>query len=313
MKFYTILTLFQAFLWKKYPFKSIKNASAEANAFLVLTITFATKIELGGNKRRRTELRGRKRHIFEYSAGVILLGRDTLLVGNAILCCADKILCGTNDANDREYTERDGKISSLSVDKSAVDLGRDRLGNVVTATTATAAAVVRLANLGGKNDGINHLYDRRGNVLRGAYGLGDSTVVREIGAALEHTYVALSTKKNNALLEYCNTLKFLTSAAAQTRLEGYLDVELDGDRIKSAIEFYRINTDIGPGNAGILRANVGCMLDDIVAEVGKQNLYVLKAVAVAAGIEYAICFNAYRFAFWNVLINTARKSVILHR
>ena len=206
------------------------------------------------------------------------------------------------------------EILKIAMAQSAVDLCGDRLGNVVAAATTATAAVISLAHLGRENDGIYYLYDRRGHVLRRAYRLGDSAVVREIGTALEHAYVALSSEENYALFKNCNSLKFLTSSATKTRLKGDLDVELDADGIKSAVELDRIDGNIGPGNAGILCPDVRGMLNDIVSEVGKQNLHVLEAVAVAAGIEDAICLDANRFALGNVLIrNTARKSVFLHR
>lgn len=276
-------------------------------------VAFSAKIELRGHVAGRTEFCGWERHILEDGAGVILLGRYAFLVGNAVLGCVDEILCGTNDANDRENTERYCEVSSLAVNESAIDLRGDRLGNIGTATTATAAAVVSLANFGCENDRIYNLNDRRGHVLRRADRLGDSAIVREIGTALENADVALSTEENYALFKDRDAVEFLTSATAEARLKGDLDVELDGDRIEAAVEFHGINADIGPGDAGILRADACGVLDDVVTEIGEQHLHILEAIAVAAGIEYPIGFDAYRLAFRNILINTARKSVILHR
>ena len=281
---------------------------------ILSAITLAAEVKLWRNIAGRAEFCSRERHILEDGAGVIFLGRYAFLIGNAVFGCVDEILCGANDANDREDAKRDGEISSRAVNESSVDLCGDRLGNVCTATAATAAAVVSLAHLGRENDGVYYLYDRRGHVLRRAYRLGDSAVVREIRTALEHAYVALSAEENYALFKNCNSLEFLTSSTAKTRLKGDLDVELDADGIKAAVELDRIDGNIGPGDAGILRPDVRGMLNNIVSEVGKQNLHVLEAVAVAAGIEDAICLDANRFALGNVLIrNTARKSVFLHR
>ena len=173
---------------------------------------------------------------------------------------------------------------------------------------------MRLLYLAVEYYGIYHLYYRDGNVLRRAARLGNCAIIGSVGIALEHAYVALSAEENYALFKNCNSLKFLTSSAAKTRLKGDLDVELDANGIKAAVELDRIDGNIGPGNAGILCPDVRGMLNDIVSEVGKQNLHVLEAVAVAAGIEDAICLDANRFALGNVLIrNTARKSVFLHR
>ena len=128
---------------------------------ILSAITLAAKIKLWRNIAGRAEFCSRERHILEDGAGVILLGRYAFLIGNAVFGCVDEILCGANDANDREDSERYGKISSLAVNKSAVDLRGDRLGNVCTATAATAAAVVSLANLGCENDRIYYLNDSR--------------------------------------------------------------------------------------------------------------------------------------------------------
>ena len=280
---------------------------------ILSAIALAAKVKLWRNIAGRAEFCGRERHILKYRAGVILLGRYAFLVGNAVLCGADEILRGANDANDREDAERDGEISSRAVNESAVDLCGDRLGNIVAAATAATAAVVSLAHLGRENDGVYYLNDRRGHVLRRADRLGDSTIVREIGTALENADVALSTEENYALFKDRDTVELLTSATAEARLKGDLDVELNGDRIEAAVEFHGIDADIGPGDAGILRADTCGMLDDIVTEISEQHLHILEAVAVAAGIEYPIGFDAYRLAFRNILINTARKSVILHR
>ena len=89
----------------------------------------------------RIELAHGKRHIIEYSAGVILVCHDTFLVGHCVLGCVYKVLRGTNDTNDREYTYRNHELSFglLAVAEASVKSERDAFGYIVAATAATAA------------------------------------------------------------------------------------------------------------------------------------------------------------------------------
>ena len=70
----------------------------------------------------RIELAYGKCHIVEYPARVILVSNYALLIGNRIFCCIDEILCGPHNANDRENTDRNDKLSfpSLSARKMTV-------------------------------------------------------------------------------------------------------------------------------------------------------------------------------------------------
>jgi hypothetical protein len=55
------------------------------------------------------------------------------------------------------------------------------------------------------------------------------------------------------------------------------------------------------------------MLHDIVTEIGKQYLYVLKAILIAAGVEYTVGLYTDGLALGHALLRyTAGKSVILH-
>ena len=61
------------------------------------------------------EFRCRERHGMEYTARIIVLRRNTFLVGHGIFCRIDKVLSRTNDPHHREKSDGDGKILSASV------------------------------------------------------------------------------------------------------------------------------------------------------------------------------------------------------
>ena len=80
-----------------------------------------------------------KRHSVEKSARIVLVGCYALLVGNTVLGCIDKILCGTNYANNREYSYADKKISiPVLIRKTSVKSNRNALGNISAATARAA-------------------------------------------------------------------------------------------------------------------------------------------------------------------------------
>lgn len=101
-----------------------------------------------GNRRRISEgLRGKfrngKRHRTEKRAGIILLCRYTLLVGDHVLGRLNEILRRSYESNDREdpkgYKE---KVSTRRrIGKRAVQTASERFGNIRAAATALAAAL----------------------------------------------------------------------------------------------------------------------------------------------------------------------------
>lgn len=119
-----------------------------------------------GNRRRISEgLRGKfrngKRHRTEKRAGIILLCRYTLLVGDHVLGRLNEILRRSYESNDREdpkgYKE---KISTRRrVGKRAVQAASERFGDIRATATALAAALTItgafLNHLRLKNDRID--------------------------------------------------------------------------------------------------------------------------------------------------------------
>jgi hypothetical protein len=221
-------------------------------------------------------------HRIEYPARVILVGSYAFLVGNAILGSVDKILTGTNDANDRKDTEAHKKISvAVLVAKTAVKAYCYALGNVATATANTAGRTYRLLiNARRKNDRIYHLDHRLGKILDSARGLGGIAEVVGSARASEHAHVALTAVKDHLLFNDRYPLKFLCSARADAGLKQELDVKSYGHGIKSAIKTNGVDVNVGPGYIRLLCAHVARSLNNIVTDIGKIDPNVLEAIAV---------------------------------
>ena len=74
---------------------------------------------------------------------------------------------------------------------------------------------------------INHLYNGNRNVFTRATELGDCAVIRCVWTALENTYVAFTSVKNNSLFKHRDSVKFLTSSAAQAGFKGDPYIKFD--------------------------------------------------------------------------------------
>jgi len=286
------------------------------SAFALATAFSCRSVVLFGLIVGRAKFGRRERHVSEYRAGIVFLCRDTLLIGYAVFGGIDEILCGTNDSYYREDTKRDGEISSLLfiIAEIAVDCVCKRFGYIMataTTTAATIAVIVGLVYLGVKNNRINNLNNSYRYVLCSAAKLGNVAKIGCVGIALENAYVALAAVKDNFLFKNCHSLKFLRSSCSHASLEAELDIKLDIYRIKASVESYRLNADISPRYAGILCTNVCCMVDNALSVIGKNYLYVFKAVPVTAGIKDFVCFYTNCF-FGRLPLRTARKSIFSH-
>lgn len=242
----------------------------------------------------RIEFRGRECHVTEEMAGTAFLCRNTFLVGNGVLGRTDQILTGTNDANDGEDADGYGEIASAigRIAQRAIHASANMRRNV-TATAATAALGGRFQDLGTKYDGIHDLNDGNGGVGGAAAELRDTAEI-VVGRAFEDADVAFAAEENDFFLQHRDALEFLNATGADTSLKAKLDVELDVDGIEAAIEGDRRDVDLGPGNAGALDANVGCVCNDVVSKIGQKDTNVLKAIPITTGIENTVGFNADR-------------------
>ena len=122
----------------------------------------------GSSHSLRAKLTHGERHIAEDATGIVLVHRSAFLFGNTPLGRLHKILCGTNNAYNRENAKRHDKIaSSVSMGiiviieaQGCIQRRGYGLGKVALAT-ATAAIALRglFNNLCSKQNGIHDLYD----------------------------------------------------------------------------------------------------------------------------------------------------------
>lgn len=127
------------------------TAALAAGAFFVRRMTAAVSSGSGTG-----EFRERESHGTEYTARVIVGGRDTFLVGNHVFACGNNELTGTHDPDNRENAERYSKVSFFIflIDQVAVHCIRDIFRNVTRATAATATVVYILQNIDTQNNGV---------------------------------------------------------------------------------------------------------------------------------------------------------------
>ena len=106
-----------------------------------------------------TELVYGECHRVEQTAGIVLIGCYTFLIGNTILGCVDQILGRAHESNHREYSKTYKEISvSVLIAKASVHSDGNALGNIAAATAAARRRTgYLLVNACGKNYGIDHL------------------------------------------------------------------------------------------------------------------------------------------------------------
>ena len=133
---------------------------ASTTTFGVIVILIASC----GSKIGQTKFLGRKRHITECSAGVIVIRGNAFLFGDTIFCCINNILCCSYESYYRENTQGNGNISSLGITEGSIYRCGNSGGDIVAAT-ATTAMLFGLTNLCAENYGVNRFYDSDRKVL----------------------------------------------------------------------------------------------------------------------------------------------------
>ena len=84
-----------------------------------------------------TELVYGECHRVEQTAGIVLIGCYTFLIGNTILGCVDQILGRAHESNHREYSKTYKEISvSVLIAKASVHSDGNALGNIAAATAS---------------------------------------------------------------------------------------------------------------------------------------------------------------------------------
>ena len=189
---------------------------------LFLTYNAVIVAEIG-----RIEFAYGKCHIVEDPTGVIFVSDYAFLIGHCILGSVYEILCGTDDANDREYAYRYNELAfvMLAVAKPAVYSKCDILGNVLAAaTTAARIAFVLFHYLCRKNNGVDDFYNCLGDVLFAAAGLGNAAEAIASGASKDAD-VTFAAVEDDLLFHNCDALKFLRASGGEAGFEEELDVK----------------------------------------------------------------------------------------
>lgn len=289
-----------------------------ASFFTVMLFSFAFSGSAFLAKGRRAKFCGGKSHGAEDTAGIILFGTNTCLVGNTVFGSLYQILTGTYQTHDREETKRYYKVAVavIVIHNSAAKAALHVLGNIAhtAAAAATAAVSFGFHHVGVKHNGLHRLHHSGRNTARWAAESGNSAVIVGIAGAAEHINVALAPPKYNFFLYDSNSLKFLCTVASNTGFKGKLYIKTDHNLIETTIEADRVNGDVSPGNACILHTNISSPIKHIPTEIGQLHAHILKAVAVTAGIENTVCFNADHFSFPTTHIGctSAGASVFSH-
>ena len=130
----------------------------------------------------------------EYTAGIRRIVADAFLIRYAILGGMHKILCGSDQANDREEAEGYCKISAVVIIIAQIltKIGAYVLGNVTRTTTAGAAFLYVLYDLYTKHDGVNYLDNGLRNVLFAANSNGCCAEIIAALTGFEDVNVALA-------------------------------------------------------------------------------------------------------------------------
>ena len=259
-----------------------------------------------------------ERHRTEYTARIVFLYGNTFLFGNTVFGCLNEILRGAHNANDREDAERNGEVAfSVSIISTAkaqrcFEASKYGLGNIafVAATTAFAFADT-FYDARAENNGRNHLNNGGGFVFFVAFLRCATAKVFAYAVALKYADIAFTAVKDHTLFKHGDALNLLRTSYANTSLKHKLYVKTNVNRVKSAVETNGLNIDTSPNNLSTLGANVAGVLQYFVAKIRKINACIFKAIAVAAGIQNAICVNAYGFACRRAPRH-ARKFIFCH-
>ena len=292
-------------------------AVTTASTVMVMTITV---IELRSRNILPAKFARWERHGAEYAARIVLFYGNALFFGNTVFGCLNQILCRAYNADNREDTERNGKVtlsaSSLSAAiaeaKRRIKASVYRLGNVsLAATTAASAFTHTLYDTCPEENRRNDLNNCSRFVFFVAFFGRATAEVLTNTVALENADVALSTVKNNALFKHGNTFDFLRASRTNASLKYKLYVKTNVDRVKSAVKANRLDIDTSPNNFCTLGTNRACVLQNFISKIRKINACIFKAIAVAAGIQNATGVNAYGLACRGTAGHT-RKFIFCH-
>ena len=193
----------------------------------------------------RIEFIDGERHMFEHFAGIVGGGGNAFLFGNGIFRAVYEILRGALDAHDGEEAEGDGKyLAVVFVRDSAVQTVADDFGEILRAEVTVLADLAYVENTGIEDEGVDDLKNGGGKIVSGAFRMAAATEIRMGGIALEDIDVAFSAVENDLFLYYGNAVGLLCSAETRADLHGDLDIQRNGDLIKTSVERHVVDVDV---------------------------------------------------------------------
>lgn len=288
-----------------------------AGSIWVLPVTAAlAAVGYGEGQRRRGEFRNGEFHGAEEIAGIVGAAGYALLVGNDEISGGNEILGGTNKTDKGENTQRDHQDATLVVLASVTALATtvvpvvmpaERAGETArngvrhvagAAAAANRLVAERLQHPHTQHDGLHHLDHGGGDTPLLVAGLRLGAEGGAVRTGTEHTHRGIAAEEHDLLFQNSDPVEFgglgaAAVTAADASLENELDVEADVNGVEATIELDGIQTDIGPGDAGILDPNLGGAVNDLPTQIGEKNADVLKAIAIAAGIQDTVGFHAH--------------------
>lgn len=246
------------------------------------------------------KLGNRERHSAENAAGIIVGGRNALLIGNNVLGSRDYKLTCANNSHDGENTDgycQKSSVVIVVVTEIAVHSVDDYFGNVVsTATAAVAAIVDALKHVYAENYGLCYLDNGCGQVVFLAARLNACAEIRDVSTAAEGAYIAIAAVKNDLLIKHGDALELLSATVSDASLKDELDVETNIDGVKASVKLNGIEADVSFCNAGAFNSDCGSMLDYFFSEICEKYSCVFKAITVSARVKYSVSLytNSFR-------------------
>lgn len=194
----------------------------------------------------REELIQREFHFSEQTAGILFVGIATFFFGDAEIAGGDQQLHFPHQANDGEKPH--GYIQSAacrSVAEAACKAGADVAGHGGDVSGVTSAGVAGVANVCGKDNGIQYFHGGSGAVTTDF-----GTVFASLRCVFrgENAGFSFASVENCFFAECCTSFQSLRTSLSLADIKGNTDVEADIHGVKTVVEGERLHIYVGPQN-----------------------------------------------------------------
>lgn len=284
--------------------KSILFAVLVATAFLVIVaaiivtavVVIASAIIIGiGVKFIYREL-----HFTENRAGVIVIAGLGILFGQAEMTSRQHKLNSAFHTNNRKYTNGNvDVICTHLIDKITVEAVADKLGNRVDTHTTMSERLVALDNLAVKTDGGSYLDNhcgKSGLAVTAEIALIEAEAV-VFGIGSKYRHVLFTAVENNFFIKCGKPLDLLYPACAEARFKCYAEIVANGNLIKSFVEGYGLDVDIGIDHLYAFTSYCGSAVDDLLTCIAKVYANILEAILISCGIEHLVDADTAKLFF----------------